>query len=201
VAGHGPAAGVYALQLKYLIANALRRGLEPGAGLCAALEEATAASDELFATAFVAVIDPVRSELHYANAGHPEGLLLLSERPVSKVAPRESRRVASNGTTTLSLAQTGPLLSPIVVGWTWATRTQDLDSGDTLIAMTDGVTEARNGAGEQFGRDRIADVAAAMHHADPADVADAIIDAANRFSATGRSVDDRTIVVIRLLES
>ncbi|MEX5634457.1 PP2C family protein-serine/threonine phosphatase [Parafrankia sp. FMc2] len=75
VSGHGAVAGVFALRLKQLLDAALTRGADPGQAVewvVSSLGE----TDEMFATAVVAVVDPTNGEVRIANAGHPDVLLL-----------------------------------------------------------------------------------------------------------------------------
>jgi HAMP domain-containing protein len=75
VSGHGATAGVFALRLKQLLGAALNSGKPPGEAVEWAVDS-LGETDEMFATAVVVVIDPLTGALHYANAGHPEPLLL-----------------------------------------------------------------------------------------------------------------------------
>jgi serine phosphatase RsbU (regulator of sigma subunit) len=51
------------------------------------------------------------------------------------------------------LAPTGPILSSLTDGWT--TRTTQLQVGQMLLAFSDGLTEARDAKGLEFGIDGI----------------------------------------------
>ncbi|MGH9126734.1 MAG: PP2C family protein-serine/threonine phosphatase [Acidimicrobiales bacterium] len=178
VSGHGAAAGVYAFQLKHLIALALRAGLDPGAALAAALAETVSSSDELFATALVAVLDPIRGQVAYASAGHPDALI-LQDRVVQ-------------------LPQTGPLLSAVVAARQWECHVENVASGDLLVAVTDGVTEARDDSGEQFGTARLVAAVAANKNREPAAIATDVLQRVNGFARRGQAADDRTIIVARI---
>lgn len=68
--------------------------------------------------------------------------------------------------------------------------------GDLLIVATDGVLEACNKEGEEFGVERLKDVIAANTHAPLSDLAEAILDEAREF---GSQVDDQTILIVRCL--
>ncbi|OAA28833.1 sigma-B regulation protein RsbU (phosphoserine phosphatase) [Frankia sp. EI5c] len=75
VSGHGAVAGVFALRLKQLLDAALTRGADPGTAI-EWVVDSLGETDEMFATAVVAVVDPASGEVRIANAGHPEALLL-----------------------------------------------------------------------------------------------------------------------------
>jgi serine phosphatase RsbU (regulator of sigma subunit) len=199
VAGHGPASAVFALRLKHALTTALRGGARPSDALGATARGLADASDEMFATVLVAVIDTGASRVAYASAGHPAALLL--HRPPSAREPllaRERERVLrSDELGTLSwidLPATGPLLSPMVASWSWATGEHDFRGDDTLLVFTDGLVEARNADGEQFGTGRVVEIAGAADLADPAALLEALAEASNAFLHGARAQDDRTVV-------
>ena len=95
--------------------------------------------DARFATAVLAELDLDTGVLRYLNAGHPPPLVL-----------REGKVVESlDGGRRLPLGIEGPAAAYGQVL---------LRPGDRLVFYTDGVTEARDAAGEQFGAQRLADL-------------------------------------------
>ena len=76
-----------------------------------------------------------------------------------------------------------------------------LDAGDHLILYSDGVVEATDASGEEFGEERLLAVVQA-HSEKPAEVLrDAILCAVDAFTGTAPQQDDRTLVVAVYLES
>ncbi len=72
-----------------------------------------------------------------------------------------------------------------------------LAPGDTVLLYTDGITEAENPDGEQYGLDRLCE-AARRHHASPAAaIKDAVIGDVERFINFQKVFDDITLVVIK----
>lgn len=71
-----------------------------------------------------------------------------------------------------------------------------LDDGDMIVLYTDGVTEARNGRGEQFGPDRLHSIVREAGDGDPRRLRDAVIDAVRRWS-DDVPADDVTILTLR----
>jgi PAS domain S-box-containing protein len=69
--------------------------------------------------------------------------------------------------------------------------------GDVLIFYSDGVTEARNSAGEFFGVDRLMQCIRANRKLEPDALVETIRNAALTFSATDRPADDLTCVAIK----
>ncbi|WP_018502846.1 PP2C family protein-serine/threonine phosphatase [Parafrankia discariae] len=93
VSGHGAVAGVFALRLKQLLDAALTRGADPGQAI-EWVVDSLGETDEMFATAVVAVVDPASGEVRLANAGHPDALLL--RRPC-RAGPAAEVGVAASG--------------------------------------------------------------------------------------------------------
>jgi len=179
VAGHGPASAVFALRLKHSLLTALRAGLLPGEALatvCADLADAPAGQ---FATAFVAVLDPDGGVVQHANAGHPAGQLVP----------------ADGGWTELDT--TGPLLSSVFAGRRWGTTTTALDPFDVLLVHTDGVTEARDPAGAEFGTAGIRRAVRDSGTLDPHRVVEAVAAASMRFGGNRARRDDHTVVCVQ----
>lgn len=88
--------------------------------------------DNRFATLFYSVFDQQTRTLKYVNAGHQPPMIV---RPGGSVVWLESGR-----------APVG-----IFPGWSYEEGLVRLDPGDVVVACTDGVTEAINPAGEDWG--------------------------------------------------
>ena len=72
-----------------------------------------------------------------------------------------------------------------------------LQTGDVLVMFSDGVTEAFNGAGEEFGEKRLAAVIEANLSLGPASVVSGVLDAVRTFTAGAAQSDDVTILALR----
>ena len=72
----------------------------------------------------------------------------------------------------------------------------DLVPGDVLFLYTDGVTEARNRGGEEYGLDRLRDAAAAPR-ASAAAYAEAALEDLQRFARDAAQHDDITLLTVR----
>ncbi|HEY7219897.1 MAG TPA: SpoIIE family protein phosphatase, partial [Candidatus Binatia bacterium] len=73
-------------------------------------------------------------------------------------------------------------------------------SGDVLLFYSDGVTEARNAAGDLFGADRLVDCVTTHSKLDPEALVETIRNATLEFSGSSRLSDDLTCVVIKIEE-
>jgi serine phosphatase RsbU (regulator of sigma subunit) len=91
-----------------------------------------------FVTGVLAELDVAHGRLRYLNAGHPPPLLLRGGRLVKQLAG--GRRV------------------PFGLDVGGATVGEEiLEPGDWLALYTDGITEARDAAGDWFGEERLVD--------------------------------------------
>ena len=88
--------------------------------------------DSAYASLFFAVYDDRTQRLRYANCGHLSGLVLRADGTVQKLE--------SNGT-----------LLGLFQQWDCSLGECTLFAGDLLALYTDGITEACNDAGEEFG--------------------------------------------------
>jgi serine phosphatase RsbU (regulator of sigma subunit) len=73
---------------------------------------------------------------------------------------------------------------------------KQLAAGDILIMYSDGLTEAMNAEGEEFGEDRLLEIAGAQGHLSPPFLGDKIVEAAKRFPQAEQA-DDVTLIVAR----
>ena len=73
----------------------------------------------------------------------------------------------------------------------------DLAPGDVVLFYTDGVTDARNSAGERFEDDRLFVAVESARGGTAQDVVDAVAAAMERFQGPTEPADDVTIVAIR----
>jgi len=74
-----------------------------------------------------------------------------------------------------------------------------LDPGDLIVVFSDGVSEALNAAGEEFGDARLEEVASAMMDSSSADVVERIVAAVKLFTKGAPQSDDITCMAIRYL--
>jgi len=71
-----------------------------------------------------------------------------------------------------------------------------LARGDTLVLYTDGITEAENGVGEEFGESRLVKTLLDLSQLPVEQLKNAVVNAVRQFSG-GEQGDDITLVVAR----
>jgi sigma-B regulation protein RsbU (phosphoserine phosphatase) len=76
---------------------------------------------------------------------------------------------------------------------------RSLTAGQTIFVGTDGIWEARNDAGEMFGKDRFKALIRAHADRPAGEVVSAVLDAVTGFHGSGKQEDDITLVVIKIL--
>lgn len=96
----------------------------------------THSRENMFATVFVGVLAVGSGELTYVNAGHDPPFVL------------------GPGGIRARLAPTGPAVG-LLPGLEFGVGRARLAAGETLVAFTDGVTDARNEEGDTFSEDRL----------------------------------------------
>lgn len=129
-----------------------------------------------FVTFCYTVIDLEQGVISYANAGHNPPLIVRADGRVDQ------------------LATTGLVLG-VSSDWTYTTGTAAFHPGDRLICYTDGMTEARSDADEEFGEDRLAQMAAGSRDHPVETLADALIAAVTAWTS-GPAQDDATLIVV-----
>jgi sigma-B regulation protein RsbU (phosphoserine phosphatase) len=139
-------------------------------------------NDDKFITLFIGVYDARHGRLQYASAGHNPPMLLLRQR---------SRRIERLDATGLPLG--------MFTGMPYETiELRDLEAGDLMLVMTDGVNEASDAEGHQFG---LARVEALMMDGAPEEAPRAVIDRINTaladFTGPRPREDDITMVCLR----
>ena len=75
--------------------------------------------------------------------------------------------------------------------------TVELSPGDLLVACTDGITEAMDAAGNEFGRPRLAALVKENRTRNPEEILRLVIDEVEKHSRGGMYEDDRILLVMK----
>jgi len=181
ISGKGVSAALLMASLQALLRSRARQLADAPASLVTQVNESLAESTDpsKFATFFYAVFDSSSRALRYVNAGHNPPFLLRT------------------GTTVVSrLRPTGMALG-FDAGAVYAEGVETLVPGDLLLAFTDGLSEALNEQGEEFGEARAAGLLVGNRHLAAGDLQRLFIAELEAFCGTARQHDDVTIVVAR----
>ena len=134
-------------------------------------------AENAYATLFYSEFDDRTCHLRYANCGHLPGLV-----------------VQSDGTVT-SLSATATVLG-LFPEWSCSTAELQLCPGDLFAIYTDGITEAVNQRGEEFGEERLLNVMSGARDRSPSEIVTTVFDEVQRFSSDQQR-DDVTLIVAR----
>jgi sigma-B regulation protein RsbU (phosphoserine phosphatase) len=180
VSGHGyQAALIMALTMSASAIHA-QATADPGATLHSLFNSLhdELSTTEMFISAFYGIVDPGRGELRYANNGHPHAFVLAPDGSVERLAAADP-----------PLGMTGNRPATIRRRW---------EKGeDLLFLFTDGVSDARNRAGDRLGEDRVLETAVRYRASDPAAILRRVFDVVDRHAAAAPLRDDLTVVVLR----
>jgi serine phosphatase RsbU (regulator of sigma subunit) len=136
----------------------------------------------MFATVFLASLEPYSGELVYVNAGHEPALIISPDGNIEELRP------------------TGPALGMLPdSSFTAVTRT--LGKGHSLFAFTDGLVEAHSPTGEIYGSERLREVLRNHRSGTAAEMVQGVLDALETFGRNSEPHDDVTILASRLVES
>ena len=133
----------------------------------------------MFVTLVYALYNPANGELTYSNGGHCHPLV-----------------VHPDGTSE-ELTATGGVSLGVMAGLGYRQETVTLNPGDTMILYTDGVSEAMNAEGEEFGVERLQQVFAASPPVDARTANEAVMAAVAEFAGDTPQSDDITCLVLR----
>jgi serine phosphatase RsbU (regulator of sigma subunit) len=131
-----------------------------------------------FITLVLAEVDTTTGEITYVNGGHNPPFLLRA-----------------NGT--LESLTEGGLLLGIMADAQYTAGSAHLDPGDLIVFYSDGVTEARNLAEEEYGDDRLIAFLRESQTMRPAEMVASLIQNVRTFSRREKPTDDVTVVAMR----
>jgi serine phosphatase RsbU (regulator of sigma subunit) len=174
VCGKGMPAALTMANLQAAVKTCAAKNMRPK-DLCEAVNRVMCGNmAEGFITFLYAVIESDAKRLTYCNAGHNPPILAASGRAIR--------------------LSTGGGILGVFADWRYDEEQVPLASGDRILMYTDGITESRNASDEEFGEDRLIDLALqSSQHA--AALAESVIAAATQFS-NGNFNDDLTVVAI-----
>ncbi len=133
----------------------------------------------MFVTVFCSIYNRTTGHLRMANAGHNPPFLLDTQGRAEKI--------------TLPYG----LIAGAVAGVDFKQGELTLAPGESLHIYTDGITEARNGARELYGDERLQTALAGLQALDAKEIQDRVYAAVDRFTGQAPQADDMTMVSLR----
>jgi sigma-B regulation protein RsbU (phosphoserine phosphatase) len=136
---------------------------------------------ERFITLFLARLDPQARALTYASAGHSAGHVLNACGDIKALLPRTGIPLGMR-------SETEYTASPAI----------NLDAGDVIVLLTDGIEECLAPDSDLFGNERALEVVR-QHREKPAQqIVEQLYQAVRRFSGDAPQTDDVTAVIIKV---
>ncbi len=178
VAGKGPAAALLTAKIQGLFSAQSGDGSPASAMKLVNNGLLKRQIDARYATVFFATLTP-DGVLTYCNAGH---------NPPVVVSGAGVRQLAS-GSVPVGLFSSA----------TYADERTQLEPDDVLVIYSDGVTEALNMAGDEFGEERLAGELMKTRTSPLPDILQGVIAAVQTFAAGASQSDDVTVLVARYM--
>ena len=181
VAGKGPPSALLAAVLQGIFAS--------HSSLCGTPAETLVHVNEVLvrravASRFATVLYGVLSRdgrFTYSNAGHNPPLL---------VGPRGVQRL-----------RTGGLIIGAFEHARFDEETVQLEPDDVLVIFSDGITEAFNSDGEDFGDERLVSCVQASRDLEPPALVEHLLDAVHQFTGGAEQSDDLTLFILRYADT
>ena len=187
VSGKGTSAAFQMAQMKGIFHSLTRQGLNPEDFIKKtnmALSQCLNRSSFITATYFE--IDTIAKKLSFSRAGHCPSLIHCVQNDVVNYLDSDGM-----GLGILRNSKYDNYVYGSTIGY---------GSGDTLLLYTDGITEAKNPDGEQFGNVRLKESFEAHRSKSPNEIKEGIIDDLSAFTGQMIIDDDYTVVIVRFKE-
>jgi phosphoserine phosphatase RsbU/P len=128
---------------------------------------------------FLALVEQEGRRLRYVNAGH--------------VPPAVIRADGRH-----EWLETGGMIVGLLADAEFTSAAVELGPGDLLVACTDGITEAMDAAGNEYGRARLAESAGQKRGKKPEEILQGVLEEVEEHSRGGAHEDDRVLLVMKV---
>ena len=180
VADKGIGAALFMMTAKTLIKSLAESGLSPAEIFTQANKRITAHNDQdIFLTAFLAVLDLTTGRMICANAGHEHPLIFRHAEG------RHAWLEAGHGLPLGAMPNSR-----------YREQTFQIAPGDRLLLYTDGVSEAENSRGERFGLSGIENAVLGTERMDAEQTVQALLRRVDDFASGVEQADDITILAL-----
>lgn len=185
VIGDAATKGLSAAAQALYISGALRMGFEYQSKITTVMGKINRLmnrtfSDERFVSLFYGELtQDKRGLMIYSNAGHNSPILLRRKTGEAEL-----------------LEPTGQVLGPFP-DERYQTESITIEPGDILVLYTDGISEAMNDRSELYGEERLIERLRTWKELSAKEIAELIIEDAEKFNTHPTYTDDKTVVVVK----
>lgn len=135
--------------------------------------------DSMFVTVFYGIYDTRTGDITYVNAGHNPPYVLHADGTVTALP------VSDN------------ICMGVIEDFAYTAHTLKLECGDTLVAYTDGVTEAFDTTGAAYGDDRLCQLIASLRGKTAKEITDGVNASVADFANGAEQSDDITVLTLQ----
>ena len=135
--------------------------------------------DSMFVTVFYGIYDTRTGDITYVNAGHNPPYVLHADGTVTALP------VSDN------------ICMGVIEDFAYTAHTLKLEPGDTLVAYTDGVTEAFDTTGAAYGDDRLCQLIASLSGKTAKEITDGVNASVADFANGAEQSDDITVLTLQ----
>lgn len=185
VSGKGIAAALLMASLQASLRSQAIQGTDDVAELMGNVNRLVydASAENRYATFFYAQYEPSTRSLTYVNAGHNPPAVMRKKGDEWEIIRLDA------GGAVVGLLRSFP----------YSQASVKLETGDTLVAFTDGISEAMNPAEEEWGEECLIEAMKSCDGLNASDTITRIVEAADRFAAGAKQHDDMTLIVVRII--
>jgi len=179
--GHGIAPALSVTQMHAMLRMAFRLGADLETAFMQVNNQlADILPDDRFITAFIGLLDPSTHQLRFHSGGQGP---ILHFRAASAMC-------ASHKPTSFPLGAMRLSSLPSAISL-------DMQPGDILLLLSDGIYEYRNAHNEDFGQERVEAIVRDQHRNPAAELASVLLESVRRFAEGARQEDDITVVLVK----
>lgn len=184
VSGKGTTAAFHMSQMKGIFHSLAQQRLDPKMFMTQANQALIYCLERgSFISASYFVLNASMRTLHYARAGHCPVLFY-------RAGTQKAEYLKDRGTA-LGMIKSKDYQNYIDL------NEQPFEAGDVMVLYTDGVTEAKNARGEQFGNDRLLQALEEVVVREPEEIKEHIINKLYDYSGSDQIDDDYTIMIVK----
>ncbi|TSA16724.1 MAG: GAF domain-containing protein [Betaproteobacteria bacterium] len=179
--GHGIAPALHVTQMHAMLRMAFRLGADLESAFIQVNNQlAEVLPDDRFITAFIGLLDTATHRLRFHSGG---------QAPILYFQAASGTCVRHNPTSFPLAAMPLSKLRPAV--------TLEMQFGDMLVLLSDGIYEYHDANGEQFGEHRVAEIVQAHRGKSAAELSAILLEAVQSFAAGAPQEDDITVVLVK----